>query len=222
MFGIFVRASAFAFVLGVSSWVEISAYRRVGHFFPPSGVSRYYKIIFTSYFGPLFFSQFSQTLTHHLLPLPGHQGRRLVAALRWRRLRPRPSRRRLGRRPTMCTWRPWCRRPCWCWKKSCSKWQLSRKKGIILISQLFYVELICYDLFNGEPIANASPRIMKGHVYFSIRDCKALRRDWSAIGSRLRQTLVVKNRLCKRRNIFLFNGMIIMLHVSLILYFGSA
>ena len=167
--------------------------------FPPS-VSRYYKIIFTSYFGPLFFSQFSQTLTHHLLPLPGHQGRRLVAALRWRRLRPRPSRRRLGRRPTMCTWRPWCRRPCWCWKKSCSKWQLSRKKGIILISQLFYVELICYDLFNGEPIANASPRIMKGHVYFSIRDCKTLRRDWSAIGSRLRQTLVVKNRLCKRRN----------------------
>ena len=42
-----------------------------------------------------------------------------------------------------------------------------------------------------EPIANASLRIMKGHVYFGIRDCKTLHRDCSAIGSRFRQTFVV-------------------------------
>ena len=42
-----------------------------------------------------------------------------------------------------------------------------------------------------EPIVNARLRIMKGHVYFNIRDCKTLHRDWSAIGSGLRQTFVV-------------------------------
>ena len=42
-----------------------------------------------------------------------------------------------------------------------------------------------------EPIANASLRIMKGHVYFGTRDCKTLHRDCSAIGSRFRQTFVV-------------------------------
>ena len=42
-----------------------------------------------------------------------------------------------------------------------------------------------------QHIANASLRIMKG-LYFSIRDCKTLRRDCLAIGSRLRQTFVVQ------------------------------
>ena len=38
-----------------------------------------------------------------------------------------------------------------------------------------------------EPIVNASLRIRKGHVYFNIHACRTLHRDWSAIGSRLRQ-----------------------------------
>ena len=56
----------------------------------------------------------------------------------------------------------------------------------------------CGSRHHEDMIAHASLRIMRGHVYFSIRDCKTLHRDWSAIGSRLRQTFVVAESIIVR------------------------
>ena len=42
---------------------------------------------------------------------------------------------------------------------------------------VFYMLYIYIYILMWEPIANASLRIMKGHAYFSTRDCKTLRRD---------------------------------------------
>ena len=49
--------------------------------------------------------------------------------------------------------------------------------------------------------------IMKGHVYFTIRDCKTLHRDWSAISSRWRQNICcIRIGHCNRK--FLYGMMI--------------
>ena len=43
--------------------------------------------------------------------------------------------------------------------------------------------------------------VLKGHVYFSIRVFKTMHRDWSAIGSRLRQTCLVEESTIVRGEI---------------------
>ena len=50
-------------------------------------------------------------------------------------------------------------------------------------------------------IYNCVIYVLKGHVYFSIRDYKTMHRDWSAIGSRLRQTFVVEESTIVRGEI---------------------
>ena len=82
-----------------------------------------------------------------------------------------------------------------------------------LLLLLLLLLLLC-SMSIWEPIAHASLRIMKGHMYFSIRDCKTL--DWSAIGLRLRQTIVVWESTIVRGEINIIHGMIVTFQLYII------